>query len=106
MLQDADVFSAQFELGDKQLLKLDEITGSCHKVLLDLEAVLNKYGDLYAKDQKLGSKVKRAWSRLEFEPDDIRELRARLTSNTTILSAYIAQISRYVSCPSGPACYA
>ncbi|KAB5570506.1 ankyrin repeat-containing domain protein [Coniochaeta sp. 2T2.1] len=93
VLQDAEVISAQCELGDKQLGKLDEITGSCHKVLLDLECVLNKYGDLHTKDQKLGSKVKRAWSRLEFEPEDIRELRARLTSNATILNTYIAQIS-------------
>lgn len=39
-------------------------------------------------------KVKRVWKRLKWEPDDIRELRDRLTSSVGILNSYVSRISR------------
>jgi hypothetical protein len=77
-------------------MNLAEITANCHDVLLDLENMLDKYDDLHIRDPKFGSRVKRAWKRLEFEPDDIRQLRDRLTSNVTLLNTHIGQISRYL----------
>jgi hypothetical protein len=57
--------------------------------------MLDKYDDLQAHGGNFGKRVKRVWKRLEFEPDDIRQLRDRLTSNITLLSTSITQISRY-----------
>ena len=75
-------------------MNLAEITANCRNVLLDLEAVLDKYDDLNTGDTRLSRRMKRAWKRLEFEPDDIRQLRDRLTSNVALLTSYIGQISR------------
>ena len=78
-----------------QEMDLQEIASNCHRVLMDMKETLDKYGDLQTHGGNLGKRVKRVWKRLEFEPEDIRELRDRLTSNTTLLNIFIGQISRY-----------
>ncbi|RSL54244.1 hypothetical protein CEP54_009975 [Fusarium duplospermum] len=54
---------------------------------------LQQYRDLHADKGRLGSRVKRAWKRLNWEPDDIRELRERITLNTTLLNTFLGGIS-------------
>jgi len=96
VLQDVEVVSAQCDLTKRQKVNLEEITANCHNVLLDLEKMLDKYADLHIRDAKLSCRMKRAWKRLEFEPDDIHQLRERLTSNVALLTSYMGQISRYL----------
>jgi hypothetical protein len=62
--------------------RLAAITKGCQDVLQDLQALVRKY-------ESLGLQAKRTWDRLRWHSDDIDELRARLTSNTVLLTAYI-----------------
>ncbi|KAH8648138.1 hypothetical protein BGZ60DRAFT_437694 [Tricladium varicosporioides] len=57
------------------------VTG-CRDVLTDLETLIVKY-------RGLGSKTQRVWDRMGWHSEDIAELRLRLISNTSLLSAFI-----------------
>lgn len=46
----------------------------------------------------MSTKAKRVWKRLNWEPEDIRELRDRITSNVLLLSTFLGGISRQL-CP-------
>lgn len=87
---------SECELNDRQKTNLGEVTGSCRNVLLELDKILDKYSNLPTRGGSLGQRVKRVWKRLELEPEDIRQLRDRLTSNVTLLSTCIAQVSKYL----------
>ncbi|RYP28170.1 hypothetical protein DL767_007318 [Monosporascus sp. MG133] len=93
VVQDAEVVVSECELNERQKASLREIAGSCRNVLLDLEKILDKYGNRQTRGGSFGQRAKRVWKRLEFEPEDIRQLRDRLTSNATLLNTCIAQIS-------------
>ena len=97
VIQDADVVLSECEPDAKQKTDLQEIASSCHKILSDLEKTLDKYDELQTHGGNLGKRVKRVWKKLKWEPEDIRELRDRITSNVTLLNTYIAQISGYLS---------
>lgn len=58
----------------------EKITG-CKDVLKDLEAVLSQY-------ESLGSQQKRTWDRLRWDKERTKDIRARLTSNVTLLTAF------------------
>lgn len=58
------------------------ITRGCEKVLKDLQALVDKY-------ENLGTNSKRVWDRMKWGLEDVAELRARLTSNVVLLSAFM-----------------
>jgi hypothetical protein len=62
--------------------RLATVTKGCQDILQGLQSLVLKY-------ESLGSQTKRTWDRLRWHSDDIAELRARLTSNTVLLTAYI-----------------
>lgn len=65
-------------------------------MLGELEDAIRKYHDLQdCQTRDLGGRAKRVWKRLKWEPEDIRHLRERLVSNTTLLSAYLEGVYRY-----------
>ncbi|WYZ35708.1 hypothetical protein EsH8_X_000355 [Colletotrichum jinshuiense] len=76
--------------------QLKEITFNCQSVLDELTKTLEKYRDLKDGGAQRGAKekVKRAWKRLTFEPEDIRDLRSRICSNIAALDAYNTRITR------------
>ncbi len=96
VVQDIDIVLSEVEPDAQQKTDLQEIAGSCRKILNDLEETLNKYSELQTHGGKMGERVKRVWKRLKWEPEDIRELRERISSNVTLLNAYIGRISRYL----------
>ncbi|RJE21197.1 Phosphorylase superfamily [Aspergillus sclerotialis] len=94
IIQDVEVDLSGKELDIQQRTKLLQITNSCRSVLEEIEMTLKNYWELKT-DYGVGShRVKRAWKRLKWEPDDIRELRNRLNSNTTLLNAFNGRIAR------------
>jgi hypothetical protein len=86
---------SESDLSDQQKRDLKQFVGNCHLVLIDLQQTLNKYEDLQTKGGNLSQRMKRVWKRREFEPDDIRQLRDRLTSDVTLLQTFVTQASRY-----------
>lgn len=63
--------------------RLSVIKDGCDKVLVDLQSLVQKY-------QSLGTQSKRTWDRMKWGNEGIAEIRARLTSNATMLTAFIS----------------
>lgn len=63
--------------------RLKLIKDGCDRVLVDLQSLVEKY-------ESLGTQSKRTWDRMRWGNEDIAEIRARLTSNMTVLTAFIS----------------
>lgn len=61
---------------------LATVTQGCTSVLEELQALVQKY-------ESLGTQSKRTYDRMKWGAKDITELRARLTSNTVLLSTFL-----------------
>ena len=94
MLQDVDIYLSEYELSQQQVMQLCEISDGCSKVLNRLEQTLTEYVDLDSADGNLKKRAKKAWKRLQWEPDDIRDLRGRVTEHLTLLNAFLSGILR------------
>lgn len=93
-LQDVDVALEDHELSDVQRRHLEEITENCRNVLHELQKTLEKYRHLESCHKYLGTRRERVWMRARWEPEDIRDLRSRITSNVTLLNTFLGRISR------------
>ena len=69
-------------LSQAKRANLVKITSGCQDTLRDLQSLVNKY-------ESLGTQTKRTWDRMRWHSNDIAELRARLTSNTVMLTAFL-----------------
>ena len=63
--------------------RLKAIKDGCDKVLVDLQSLVQGY-------ESLGTQSKRTWDRMRWGIKDIAEIRARLTSNATLLTVFIS----------------
>ncbi|KAF4445698.1 Ankyrin repeat-containing domain protein [Fusarium austroafricanum] len=95
-LGDVDSCSKR-ELSSQQADKLKEISKGCLEVLKTLETTLNKYTELQSECDGMRKKAKKMWKRLQWEPDDIRDLRCRMVLNVTLLNAFYAKLSNETS---------
>jgi hypothetical protein len=71
-----------------------EISSGCRNVLNELDKTVRKYQQLECRGGSLGTQAKRVWKRLNWEPEDIHELRDRITSNILLLDTFLGGISR------------
>ena len=76
-------------LNPDEQVQLREILQGCTNVLGDLDKLHTKYMSL-GSAQSAGSSSQ-AIDRIKWSQENIGELRARLTSNTTLLNAFIAR---------------
>ena len=67
--------------------RLEVIKEGCDKVLVDLQNLVEKY-------KSLGTQKKNTGDRMRWANEDIAELRARLTSNITLLNVFISSTSQ------------
>lgn len=93
VLQDVEVLSGQ-GLSKSQVKELEDIVRSCRNVLETLEQTLDKYRELQLVPQGFGGKIRRVWKRVNWDPDDIRDLRSRIVTNITLLDAFQGQLIR------------
>ena len=68
---------------DNKCREGQEVLRGCQKVLEDLDSLIVKYNDLAS------ASTSRVFSRIKLGTEDIATLRARLTSNTTLLNGFI-----------------
>jgi hypothetical protein len=92
------------DLTNEQAKELTSIAEGCHNVLKALDKTLERYQELGSdtKDCDLKSfrfKVRRGWKRLVLEPEDLKELRNRITSNITLLNAFNERVTKYLPTP-------
>ena len=89
VLKETAELAAQSDLSSHQNPQLQKLTRGCQEVLQELTELLKKY-------QSLGTKTQRTWDRLKWGSEGVASLRARLISNTTMVSAYNTTMVKYV----------
>jgi hypothetical protein len=73
---------------------LKDIVDGCQNFLSELKRTLEKYKELGTQQASVRKKVKRVWKQLDWDPQDIRELRSRISVNITLLNAFNRRLTR------------
>lgn len=68
--------------------------GNCRKVLEDLQTVLKKYLELDTTARTFHDKSRKVWKKLKWDQEDVKELRARIISSSTMLNSFYGQLTR------------
>jgi hypothetical protein len=89
VLRDIEDTFLEHELTVQQEAELQDIANGCKNDLSTLQVKLTEYRELDSTNR-----TRRVWKRLKWEPEDIRELRSRITSNISLLNAFNARINR------------
>lgn len=94
VLQDTHVTLAQGRLDNVQKQDLDSIDTSCKNVLEELQKILDKITEVASVSKTPGRRVIGAWKRLRWNPEEVTELRSRITSNVSLLNAFNGRLTR------------
>lgn len=70
--------------------RLNILIDGCKDVLVELEKLLNKY-------ESLGTQAQRTWDRMRWGLEEVADVRSRIISNTTLLTAFNSNLARYFS---------
>ncbi|KAI0449109.1 hypothetical protein F5B21DRAFT_495495 [Xylaria acuta] len=73
------------DLDISRVNRLRILTDGCHDTLKDLEKLIRSY-------ENLGTQAQRAWDRFRFGLQDLTDIRSRLVSNVTLLTAFNASL--------------
>ena len=94
IVRDLDDIIRDRSLSQEHVVNLQNNLHTCKNLLNELDTTLDKYQILDKSGlTNLGSRPRRIWKRLKWEPADIRELRARLASNVSLLNAFLGIIA-------------
>lgn len=85
------------QLLEKQAEDLLRLTKGCRSVLDETEKLIRKNESLGAESPGLGSKTNKAWKKLKWDSAAVNELRDRMVSNATYLTAFNISLARSVS---------
>ena len=77
-------------LRGEQGLQLRHVADGCDRVLKEVEGLLKKY-------ESLGTKSQRTWDRMKWGAEGISNVRTRLISNISMLSAYNTTMVKWAS---------
>ena len=81
-------------LAPEQAEGLDASARACRSVLEDLQKLVDKYRRLTSEAHGLTANVRQKAKKLQWDQDDARDLRARITSTTTVLRGLCETIAR------------
>lgn len=94
VLLDVEVVLSDRELRNEQEAELKQIANGCGNVLDQLEHTLDEYDELKSGHGSVSKRVKRMWKRLKWEPEDIKQLRSRISTNIGLLNAFTSRLTR------------
>jgi len=99
ILDDINIISLSRDLTDEQEKELRSTAEGCQNVLEMLDTTLEKYQDLSSDPNDpgptgFGFRLRRRWKRVKWEPEDVKELRSRITSNIGLLNAFYGRLTR------------
>ncbi|KAJ5347715.1 uncharacterized protein N7506_000968 [Penicillium brevicompactum] len=89
VIRDLEVDQHNTHLNAKQKQELQDIASSCRTLFNEIDTLLSRYCEIDA-----ARPIKRTWKRLRWEPEDVHDLRNRLSSNISILNAFNGRITR------------
>jgi hypothetical protein len=73
---------------------LEGIDNGCRNVLDELQRILDKNSELSSESGGVGKRIKRVWRRLNWKPEDIDELRSRISTYIGFLSVFNGRLTR------------
>ncbi|KAI9808028.1 MAG: hypothetical protein M1827_007553 [Pycnora praestabilis] len=97
VLRDLEDVLPERDLIEKQKADLYTHTQGCRNVLVELERMVDKYCDLNSSPVGFSNRSRKFWEKLEWEAEDVRDLRSRITSNTTLLNAFNGSLNNKLS---------
>jgi hypothetical protein len=71
-----------------QAQDLSSLVEGCRDILTELDAILVKFENLEPSQQKPMAKFQRAWKKVKWDQEKIRDLRDRIISNSTLLNTF------------------
>ncbi|KAI0120901.1 hypothetical protein F4776DRAFT_231747 [Hypoxylon sp. NC0597] len=87
VLKETEDYLNEFsELDTSRKNRLTILTDGCNATLQDLEKLLNSY-------DRLGTQAQRTWDRMRFGLQDFADIRSRLVSNATLLTAFNSSLA-------------
>lgn len=97
VLRDIESVQSQQELTNWQKNALVPVLKECHNTLIALGKVVDEnYCLKPPNSHSFRDKPRRVWKRVTWEPDDVHELRSRVTLNISLLNAFNGSLIRYV----------
>jgi hypothetical protein len=88
VLKETEVYMQEFtELDTSRKNRLEILTSGCNDILKDLEKLLKNY-------ESLGTQSQRTWDRMRFGLEDLADVRSRLVSNVTLLTAFNSTLAK------------
>ncbi|KAH8205373.1 hypothetical protein TruAng_000452 [Truncatella angustata] len=82
VLKETEVYINEFtDLDPSRKNRLEILTNGCSGTLGDIERLLKNY-------ESLGTQAQRTWDRMRFGLEDLADMRSRLVSNVTMLTAF------------------
>lgn len=75
-------------LSEKQRSELPNLKEGAQSILDELGLVLEGFSGLGKEQLTISAKTRKAWKKLRWDQDAIREFRSRITLNTTMLTAF------------------
>ena len=96
LLLDDVAQNSRVDLGEKQTRDLSCLIQACRELLEELSALVKNYNILAAdkKSPSFGDKFRKGSKKLGWDQDEIRDLRSRIISNTTLLNAFNSNLAR------------
>lgn len=82
------------ELSEREARTLSSLAQGCRDILTDMNTMLQKYEDLGKSSSGLRARTHKTWNKMRWDPDEMNELRSRLTSNTVSLDAFNSSLAR------------
>ena len=73
---------------------MEDIDKGCRNILDELQRILDKNTELGSESGNVGRRIKRVWKRLNWKPEDIDELRNRISTNVGLLNAFNGRLTR------------
>lgn len=70
--------------------RLHILIDGCKDVMTQLEILLNNY-------ERLGTQAQRSWDRMRWGLEELADVRSRIITNTTLLTAFNSSLAKYVS---------
>jgi hypothetical protein len=98
VLREIEGLLRQQELTDWQKKALRGVLEECHNVLIALGKVVDEnYCLKTTSPDGFRDKSRRVWKRLSWEPNDIQDLRSRITLDVGLLNAFNGSLTRCLS---------
>ncbi|KAF9771002.1 hypothetical protein IL306_011376 [Fusarium sp. DS 682] len=88
-----DAYANVDQMSEEHAANFSQILTTCQTLLNKLQSLMSKWSVI--SDPRKGKTVQRLWKRLRWEPEEISDLRAQITSKIMLLNAFNDQATSY-----------